>query len=333
MAHGASAPSPSDSDRSGTTRSGSISIWWPSPVQRGHAPCGLLNEKIRGSSSGIDVPHFRHAKRSEKVRTGGQVRRPARDELHLDDAVRQRHRGLDRVGQPLAEVVAHHEPVDDHRDVVLELLVELDRRLEHPQLAVDLDPREALGAQLVEQLAVLALAAAHDGRHDHEALALLELHDLVDDLLRALAGDRRAAVEAVGLAHPRPEQPQVVVDLRDGPDRRARVARGRLLVDGDRRRQALDRVDVRLVHLPEELARVGAERLDVAALALGVDRVEGQRRLARPRQARDDDQRVPRQGQRDVLEVVLPGTRDRDRVRRRHAQSSVVGRTDVPPTG
>ena len=69
MAHGASAPSPSDSDRSGTTRSGSISIWWPSPVQRGHAPCGLLNEKIRGSSSGIDVPHFRHAKRSEKVRT------------------------------------------------------------------------------------------------------------------------------------------------------------------------------------------------------------------------------------------------------------------------
>ena len=37
----------------------------PSPVQRSHAPCGELNEKIRGSSSGIDVPHFRHAKRSE----------------------------------------------------------------------------------------------------------------------------------------------------------------------------------------------------------------------------------------------------------------------------
>src|SRR3712207_8340884 len=45
-------------------------------------------------------------------------------------------------------------------------------------------------------------------------------------------------------ADARPEQAQVVVDLRDRADRRARVARGRLLVDGDRRRQALDRVDV-----------------------------------------------------------------------------------------
>ena len=63
----------------------------------------------------------------------------------------------------------------------------------------------------------------------------------------------------------RAQQAQVVVDLRDGPDRRPRVARRRLLVDRDRRRQALDRVDVRLVHLPEELARVGRQRLDVPA--------------------------------------------------------------------
>ena len=89
-------------------------------------------------------------------------------------------------------------------------------------------------------------------------VAVLQRHDLVDDLLGRLRGDRPAAVEAVRLADPRPQQAQVVVDLGDRADRRPRVARRRLLVDRDRRRQPLDRVDVRLVHLPEELARVRA---------------------------------------------------------------------------
>ena len=42
-------------------------------------------------------------------------------------------------------------------------------------------------------------------------------------------------------------------------------------------------VHVGLVHLPEELPRVGGEALDVAPLALGVDGVESQGRLAAPR--------------------------------------------------
>ena len=238
--------------------------------------------------------------------------------LDLDHAVGQRDRGLDRVGQALAQVAAHDEAVDDDRDVVLVLLVEHDLVLEHAQLAVDLRPREALGAQLLEDLAVLALAPAHERRQHHEARALLELHDLVDDLLGRLPGDRLAADVAVRMADARPQQAQVVVDLGDGADRRPRVARGRLLVDRDRRRQALDRVDVGLVHLAEELPRVGAQRLDVAPLALRVDRVEGERRLARARQPRDDHESVARERERHVLEVVLAGAGDDDRVAWRH---------------
>src|SRR3712207_136609 len=135
-------------------------------------------------------------------------------------------------------------------------------------------------------------------------------------------------------ADARPEQAQVVVDLRDRADRRARVARRRLLVDGDRRRQALDRVDVGLVHLLEELAGVGRERLDVAPLALRVDRVERQRRLARAAQAGDHHQRVARQLDRDVLEVVLAGAGDDDGLSTGHeaVPSSVcAGWTDYAP--
>ena len=65
-------------------------------------------------------------------------------------------------------------------------------------------------------------------------------------------------------------------------------------------REPVDRVDVRLLHHLEELARVGGERLDVAALPLGVDRVEGEARLPGAGEPGDADQRVPRQPDGDV---------------------------------
>ena len=232
------------------------------------------------------------------------------DDVDADEALGERGRGLDRLGQALAQVVLEHEPVDDDLDRVLELLVEDDLVLEQPLLAVDLDPREAVAPELLEHVAELALAVAHDRRVDGEARPLREREDLLDDLVEALAGDRAPADRAVRPADPRVEQAQVVVDLGHRADRRARVARGRLLVDRDRRREPVDRVDVGLLHHLQELPRVGGERLDVAALPLGVDRVEGERRLAGARQAGDADERVAREPYRDVLEIVLPGAVD-----------------------
>ncbi len=75
VAHGASAPSPIDSVGSGTTSSGSISIIDPRPVHRGHAPCGELNEKIRGSSSGMTGPWSGQANFSEYRVTSGSPSR------------------------------------------------------------------------------------------------------------------------------------------------------------------------------------------------------------------------------------------------------------------
>ena len=55
-------------------------------------------------------------------------------------------------------------------------------------------------------------------------------------------------------------------------------------------RQAAEVIDVRLRQLAEELAGVARQRLDVAALALGIERVEGERAFARPADAGEDDQ-------------------------------------------
>ena len=238
-------------------------------LQLGHARAALQAGETLGE--GADI-----AGAAEVLPVAG-----GRDHLDLHDPLGQPHGRLDRVGQPAAQVVAHAQAVDHDGDVVLVALVEGDLLLEAAHLAVDLHPGVALRAQVLEELSVLTLAPADHRGQDHEPRALLEGHDLVDDLLGRLGGDGVAAGGTVRTPDPRPQQAQVVVDLGDRAHRRARVARGRLLVDRDGRGQPLDRIDVGLVHLAKELARVGRQRLDVAALALGVDGVEGEAGLAR----------------------------------------------------
>ena len=149
------------------------------------------------------------------------------------------------------------------------------------------------------------------GPRTSEPGALGQGEDLVDDLLDRLALDL-VAVRAVRVADAGEEQSQVVVDLGHRADRRPRVAEApfwSIEMAGERPSIC---VDVGLLHLAEELPGVGAQALDVAALALGVDGVEGEARLAAPGQPGDDDEPVAREGDRDVLEVVFAGTANED---------------------
>ena len=95
------------------------------------------------------------------------------------------------------------------------------------------------------------------------------------------------ALRAIRAAHPRPKQPEVVVDLSRRSYRGATGLGGILLLDGHGGRDPLDRVDVGFLHPLEKLLRVGGERLDVPALPLGEQRVEGQRGLTGARGAGD----------------------------------------------
>ena len=82
------------------------------------------------------------------------------------------------------------------------------------------------------------------------------------------------------------EQPQVIVDLGRGGDGRARVRGSGALFQRDGRGKTLDEIDIRLFELVEKLPRVGGEAFDVAAAALGVERVEGEARLCPSRSGR-----------------------------------------------
>ena len=148
----------------------------------------------------------------------------ALDDVDADETFGERRCRLDGLREALTQIMLEHEPIDDDLDRVLELLVEHDLVLEQPRLTVDFDPREAVAPELLEHVSELALAVAHDRCVDREARSLREREDLLDDLVEALPRDRAPADGAVGPAHPRVEQAEVVVDLGHRADRRARVA-------------------------------------------------------------------------------------------------------------
>ena len=184
-----------------------------------------------------------------------------RDDLEFGDATREVERRLDRVGEPALDPFAQDETVDDNGDVVRLIALEFEFVLlvEIDELPVDDGSDEPLAGEVGKQSVVASLSALHDRSEDLESQPFLHRQDLVDDLLRCLAHQRFTRLGIVRDTDASEQEAQIVVDLGDGADRRPRVAACGLLVDRDRRGKPFDEIDIGLVHLPQELAGVGAQ--------------------------------------------------------------------------
>ncbi|KAF1065941.1 MAG: hypothetical protein GAK45_02063 [Pseudomonas citronellolis] len=208
------------------------------------------------------------------------------------DTVGQVQCGLEGLRQALLEVGTHLETVHHHIDGVFLLLVELGQFVQLVELAVDPSADEALRAHLFEHRQVLALAFANHRGQQHQPSALRQRQHLVDHLADGLCLQRNVVIRATRNTHAGVQQAQVIVDLGDGAHGRTRVVRGGFLLDGNGRGKTFDGVHIGFFHHRQELPGVGRQRFHIASLAFGIERIEGQRRLARAGQAGDHDQLV-----------------------------------------
>ena len=110
------------------------------------------------------------------------------------------------------------------------------------------------------------------------------------------------------------EQAQEVIDLGERGHRALAAAAAGALLDGHRGRDAVDRIHVRARRGLHELARVGVQRFEIAALAFVEDDVERQRGFARARHAGDDRERFARNRDVDVAQVMFARVVDDDGV-------------------
>ena len=136
----------------------------------------------------------------------------------------------------------------------------------------------------------MAFALTDERREDIYCLVGILVEDHVDDFLLCVFHHLLSAKIAVGRTGARVEQTQVVVDLRRSAYGGAWILVCCLLFDADDGAQSRDFVDIGPLHVAQEVAGVGRERLYIAALAFGVDGVKGQRRLARTRESGDHRQ-------------------------------------------
>jgi hypothetical protein len=215
---------------------------------------------------------------------------------------------LHGVRDPRGNCARHRDPVDHRLDRVLAALAQRRQVLDENDLAVDSQPQVALAAGLLEQLPVLALAVRQEWRQQHEPAAFPGRQQLPRDLLGGLRLHLPPAAVAVLNADPGEQHAQVVGDLGDGSDGGARIAALGLLLDGNGGRQTPNGVVLGLLHLAQELPRVGGERLDIAPLSLGVQGVEGQRGLSGARDSGHHHQLLLGNRDLDRLEIVFAGT-------------------------
>ena len=123
-----------------------------------------------------------------------------------------------------------------------------------------------------------------------EARAFGQGEDRFGDFVYGIAAYETVAVDAVDGAAAGVEKSHVIIDFRRCGYGRAGISGGVFLLDSDGWGEAVDEVNVWFFNTFQELACVGAERLDVAALALGVDGVEGEGTFAGAGDAADDSE-------------------------------------------
>ena len=154
----------------------------------------------------------------------------------------------------------------------------------------------------------MSLALLHQGGQEVDTVVGIVTEQQFDDLLLGIFHHFLTAGIRIGFAGSRIEQAEEVVDFGDRADGGTGIFVGGLLLNADHRREPADLVHVGTFEVVEKITRVGRKGLDVSALTLGIDGVEGQRRLSAPAQSGDHRERMPRNVYIDILEVVHAGT-------------------------
>ncbi|MEX2153021.1 MAG: hypothetical protein WD825_06740, partial [Gemmatimonadaceae bacterium] len=238
--------------------------------------------------------------------------------LEGDDAipVALSERGRDGIGQPTARAVIGGEAVDDHAELLCAGQIDCAAfeifEVEHA--TIGLHAHEPLGAKVLDDDFMRHGLGQAQRKGDRKPAATRKTKDRVGDRLHRVGAQLAAANPAVRASNARPQQAQIVVNLRGGAHGGSRGLGRILLLDRDRRGQALDDIDVGLLHALEELARIRRQRLDVPALSFGVNGVKRERRLARAGRSCDDGEGAARNLEVDAFQIVLASASDANEI-------------------
>jgi hypothetical protein len=215
---------------------------------------------------------------------------------------------LQRVSQTIRCDAARGQPVGNHQQLVVRFpaisIVAEDLVGQGPRLALMDDADESILAQFGCRGLDGLVARQAAGKRHLETRPVRQLAQTFGCRLRGIFADRLTAAQAENLADPGVQQTQVIGRFGCRSDGRPIGARGAAASHRDGGWDAVDSLGVRLLQTVQELSRVGRKTLDVAALALGIQRVQRQTGLAAAADAAEHDQSAVRHVQIDRFQVV-----------------------------
>ncbi|OQB35084.1 MAG: hypothetical protein BWY09_02439 [Candidatus Hydrogenedentes bacterium ADurb.Bin179] len=211
------------------------------------------------------------------------------------------------IGKTFPGIGVDGKPVYDNVDVMFHVSFHFDIVFHMIKRAVHTDTGVSLLFDVREHLLIVAFALAYQRRHQLHPRALGKGENAVHNALGRLRFNRLAAFMAVGDTCPGKEQAQIIINFGDRADGGTGIAVRCLLLDGNGRTQSLDILHIGLVHLVQELARIGRQALHVTTLSLGINGIESKAGLTRTAQAGNDDQTVTGQFNGKILEIMFAG--------------------------
>ena len=257
---------------------------------------------------------------------------------HEDRAATGVEGRLHTLGQPAAGSGVGRHPIDHDLELALPLAIKRGLLVEPHRAAVDPNPDVAGRLQLgKERFRSLAHPQLHR-RQEQKPRVGRVFQEPLNRLVDALPTQRGAAVRAVHHPQPRGEHAEEVIHLRERADGAAGRAAPSPLLDRHRWGEPLDPLEEGLWHLANKLPGVGREALDIPPLALGIERVEGQRRLAAAAGAAAHSHGVAGNVGIDIFQVMkrraADGDAGRPRIARRRADGGehrCDGRIGIDP--
>ena len=258
--------------------------------------------------------HLVHA--DAAIRTGkalAEIQIGAVHGIHHQQTFGELQHIFDRIGETLLYSFPHGQPVYDNGNRMLDIFIQFDLLGELVHIPVDLHADIAASFGLIQHLLMASLAPPHHRGQKLDAGALRQRHDLIHHLIHGLPGDDATAFRAVGNTHSGIKQPKIVINLRHRPHGGAGIAVGRFLVNGNGRRQALNAVHRRLLHLSQELSGIRGQALHISALSLRIDRIESQRTFSRSGKTRQNHHFISRYIHIQPLQIIFSGAADTDK--------------------
>ena len=184
---------------------------------------------------------------------------------------------------------------------MLKIFVKCDLLCEIIHISVNTDSGKAALACVGKYLLVHTLLPTNNRRKHHKPCALGEHQDTINDLVEGLLADFLATDGTMGHANTGIEQTKVIVYFGYCTNGGTWVLGGGLLVDGNGRRETLDKVNVGLIHLTDKHSRIGGKALNEASVTLGIEGVKGQGGLSATRKTGQNNQLVTRNCYRNIL--------------------------------